>query len=317
MENFTKRQAVGFLGSAILFIGVFAPLVSIPVMGSINYLANGKGDGLIVLGLAVMALIAVFLKKYELVTISGIASFCVMAYTYINIQNGLSLASKRMEESLAGNPFAGLATTALQSIHIQWGWALLIVGSLLLILTGITNDECKISITAKPSLGWKIPSSFSWIIWPVLVGVLVFAGYFGIVSPFGETTSEKSSEIVSTLTVAESHTQLKSMSDKFTAEIVTLNKNKVESEAFRVEAPKIVEEMKAIKAKTEGLKVSPLYTQAHTELDKAMDLNIKAYEFFLTALEKSDNPDMTAGLELLKQSGEEISKFTKTMVSLQ
>jgi len=39
-------------GSILLAFGVFAPLVSIPMLGHLNYFRNGQGDGVIVLILA-------------------------------------------------------------------------------------------------------------------------------------------------------------------------------------------------------------------------------------------------------------------------
>jgi hypothetical protein len=35
------RQMLGITGSAILFVGVFAPMVSAPFVGSLNYFQNG------------------------------------------------------------------------------------------------------------------------------------------------------------------------------------------------------------------------------------------------------------------------------------
>lgn len=44
-----NRQVVGFIGAAALGLGVFMPLVSMPIVGTINYFNNGRGDGIIVL----------------------------------------------------------------------------------------------------------------------------------------------------------------------------------------------------------------------------------------------------------------------------
>ena len=41
----TNRQLLGILGSAILFIGVFMPIVKLPVVGKMNYFHNGRVDG--------------------------------------------------------------------------------------------------------------------------------------------------------------------------------------------------------------------------------------------------------------------------------
>ena len=57
-------QILGLTGTILLFVGVFLPVISVPIMGNINLLNNGRGDGIIVLALAVVALILLLARKY-------------------------------------------------------------------------------------------------------------------------------------------------------------------------------------------------------------------------------------------------------------
>lgn len=137
--NLDTGQIVGVIGSIILFIGVFAPIISIPVMGNINYFQNGKADGAIVLVLSLISLAAVFLKKQKWLIISGVISLSILLYTFSSIKTLESTVKSTLESELKGNPFASLATMAAQSIQIQWGWALLIIGTGLVIASAILN----------------------------------------------------------------------------------------------------------------------------------------------------------------------------------
>jgi len=119
-----KLQLVGTIGSAILLVGVFAPLVSAPIAGSINYIQNGKGDGTIILLLAVLSFILTLQKKYIGLWVTGIGSLAVTLFTFINLQIRMSEINHKLE----GKMFAGLA-----NVQFQWGWALLILGAVLLI----------------------------------------------------------------------------------------------------------------------------------------------------------------------------------------
>ncbi len=64
-EGMNTRQLLGLLGSALLFIGVFLPLVSIPLLGSLNYFQNGRGDGVFVLLLATGSAILTLIQRYR------------------------------------------------------------------------------------------------------------------------------------------------------------------------------------------------------------------------------------------------------------
>lgn len=136
-----SRQKLGIIGSIILFIGVFTPIMSIPIMGNINYFRNGQGDGTIILALAVISLILALKNKYKGLWVTGVGSLGVMLFTFINFQTKMSQAKANMKLELAGNPFRHLADAAMQSVQLQWGWALLIIGAVLIIASAAMKDK--------------------------------------------------------------------------------------------------------------------------------------------------------------------------------
>lgn len=139
------KQILGLIGSIVLFVGVFAPIVSVPIMGNMNYFQNGKGDGTLILILAIVSLVLVLTKKYKGLWFTGVGSLAVMAFTFINFQMKISDMKSQMETELAGNPFRGLADMAMQSVQLQWGWALLIVGAGLVIASAAMKDESNVN----------------------------------------------------------------------------------------------------------------------------------------------------------------------------
>lgn len=137
------KQMLDLIGSIVLFIGVFTPIVSVPIMGNMNYFQNGKGDGTLILILAAISLVLVLTKKYKGLWLTGVGSFAVMAFTFISFQMKMADIKSQMESELAGNPFRGLADMAMQSVQLQWGWALLVVGAGLVIASAAMKDESK------------------------------------------------------------------------------------------------------------------------------------------------------------------------------
>ena len=137
------KKLLGIIGSVVLFIGVFMPIVSLPVVGNMNYFQNGKGDGTIVLILAGISLVLVLAEKFKGLWFTGVGSLGIMLFTFINFQAKMSQIKADLEAELAGNPFRGLADIALQSVQLQWGWAVLIVGAALLIASAAMKEEAK------------------------------------------------------------------------------------------------------------------------------------------------------------------------------
>ena len=127
------KQLLGLLGSSLLFIGVFTPIISYPMIGSLNTFQHTQWEGPIILILAVISLFLSLTGRYNRLWVTGFLSLGIVALTFITVQMRLVALQEKMAMRLAGNPLRGLADKAVQSVQIRWGWALLIAGALLLI----------------------------------------------------------------------------------------------------------------------------------------------------------------------------------------
>lgn len=143
----STKRVIGLIGSILLIIGAFSPVVKIPIIGTLNYVNNGHGDGVIILALGIVSIVLVLFEKYNPLVFTGIGSFGVMTFTYFNIQNLLKDSQAQLHRDLMGNPFKGLAEGVLNAVQIEWGFALVLVGALLLTIVPIikdgTNESCK------------------------------------------------------------------------------------------------------------------------------------------------------------------------------
>jgi hypothetical protein len=136
-----RRLSLALAGAALLVVGVFLPIVSLPIVGSVNYFNNGQGNGVIVIALAAVAVGLALTGKYRPVTFVGLASLVLVTYILFRLISGLSSARAEMEKSLAGNPFRGLGDAFLSSIQVQWGWLPLVAGSFLVMAAGLVAPE--------------------------------------------------------------------------------------------------------------------------------------------------------------------------------
>ncbi len=128
------RQFLGIGAALALIIGVFAPLVSMPIVGSISFFNNGQGDGAIVLGIGVLSLIFALIRRYRLMALGGILSLLITTYAFFSVQSRVAA----MKEELAGNMFAGLI-----NVQMGWGWPLLFAGGALLMLAPLINRDAE------------------------------------------------------------------------------------------------------------------------------------------------------------------------------
>jgi hypothetical protein len=135
------KKILGLIGAILLFLGVFMPIVSIPIMGNMNYFQNGKGDGVVIIILAIASVFWILLERYNALWFTGFASLGVLAFTFVTFQSRMSQVRSQIQKELADNPFRSLAEMATQSIQLQWGWALLVVGAVLIIAAAAIKEQ--------------------------------------------------------------------------------------------------------------------------------------------------------------------------------
>jgi heme/copper-type cytochrome/quinol oxidase subunit 2 len=137
---------IASIGLIAMFIGLFLPIVYIPIMGDIsyvNYITEKRIDGLLMLLLVVSSFILIVANKYKGLLFTGMASIGVMAFTLTELLKKISNAKHNLNAdlALADNPFRGLADMVVNSVQLQWGWAILFIGAVLLIVSYTISDN--------------------------------------------------------------------------------------------------------------------------------------------------------------------------------
>lgn len=127
------KEILGLIGSSLLFLGVFAPIITYPVVGSMNTFQHSYWAGPVILILAAISIFLSLTGRTNRLWMTGFLSLSMVAGIFINIQFNLAAFREKLTMRLAGKAMSSLADKALPSIQIQWGWALLVVGALLLV----------------------------------------------------------------------------------------------------------------------------------------------------------------------------------------
>ena len=136
-----KPQIIGFAGALLLAIGCFVPIVHLPIVGSINYVFNGRGDGMIVLAMSVVSAVLAFFRIYQFLWASAGLVAVICLYTFFKLESLISDLHGKLDTDLAGNPFRGLADVLVSSVGLEWGWIVLALGIGTLIFAAIAGGK--------------------------------------------------------------------------------------------------------------------------------------------------------------------------------
>ena len=129
------RRMLALIGAVEVFVGVFTPIVSVPLFGSANFFGNGQnGSGAILLMLAVGSAILVFLEKYRALWLTGVGVLGVDVVTFLTFLTDMSRTAATLNAQTANTLFRGFGTAVAQSFQLEWGWGLLFTGGALLVV---------------------------------------------------------------------------------------------------------------------------------------------------------------------------------------
>lgn len=145
--------AMGMAGCLILAIGVFLPILRLPIVGSINYFANGRGDGIVLIALAAISAFLCFRRAFSWLLATALPAIVLLLMTFFRIRSRISEMNASLSRDLADNPFAGLGQALAGSVQLEFGWAVLLLGAGLLLaaaVKGRTDHPASVSILGFP-----------------------------------------------------------------------------------------------------------------------------------------------------------------------
>jgi hypothetical protein len=153
-----KRKMLGLSGAALLFAGVFVPIISFPIMGSLNFIQNGKPEGTVVILLAVISFVLVLINQYKALYVTGAGALGLLALTLINFEHRVSEAANGIQIDLSSdNPFKSLGNLGYRSAELQWGWVLLTIGAVLLVAAASAKPSMVVLQTIPPEPPGRTP----------------------------------------------------------------------------------------------------------------------------------------------------------------
>lgn len=154
-ENLLKLIAV--IGSLLFVVVPFAPLISAPMLGRITLFQQGRGDGIALLIVGLIALVLSILGKYWFLWFGGLFGIIEIGNLFLFFYNRFPELIEAYRRETKGNPFAGVGDFALSNIDPDWGSMILILGTLMMlgvaISAAIMNRLAERSIEVDDSPG--------------------------------------------------------------------------------------------------------------------------------------------------------------------
>lgn len=133
---------VGLLGAALLVVGQVAPLVRAPDDLVITFLNSGDTNAWIVLGFAALAAVLVLMRNTRLLWLPGLGSLVLLGASLWTLMADLRnvLRVRAPGEADVAPPLTDLLSG---DTRLDWGWLVLLVGGVLLVLASLLPADRK------------------------------------------------------------------------------------------------------------------------------------------------------------------------------
>jgi hypothetical protein len=149
IEKLTKSDIGILIAAAVMALGAFCPIVSLPIVGSMNYVKGGQGDGIFVLG-GSAAIVACVTFGYRRTTGLLAAAALLMMVTAL-VGFAAKMGEAQHEFAKDKGAFGGLGRLLVNSVGLEWGWILLIGGALaIMIFAFVSPFDSAIAAEASP-----------------------------------------------------------------------------------------------------------------------------------------------------------------------
>ena len=132
-----RNKVIVLVGAALLVVGVFLPLVRVPKLGTVSFIADGDWKGIVVLLLGLAAGVLALIERTEHALWPGLASLGVIAFTFFTLQSRMAEMRGRAAGVLGDDRLGErLADVAANAVKLEYGWAVLVIGAILAIAGG-------------------------------------------------------------------------------------------------------------------------------------------------------------------------------------
>jgi hypothetical protein len=133
-------QVMGVMGGLILAAGVAAPLLHVPIAGTVSYLRHPsympgcyKAGTVVLLGAAGLSIILTIVRQFKPLWLTGTVALAQLATTLIAFHQTAATVVARADQPDLVDPMLMWAGAALQRAQLEWGVGVIVVGALMIL----------------------------------------------------------------------------------------------------------------------------------------------------------------------------------------
>jgi len=147
------QRILAIAGSLLLVVAPFAPFLSAPILGRITLFQQGKGDGVILLVVALGALGSALLGRYGFLWVSGSIGAFEIGNLFLFFYHRLPEVIDNYRRQTKDNILGSIGEITLSNVDPDWGALVLLLGTLMSLGVAIRSGLNRKTITVATRIG--------------------------------------------------------------------------------------------------------------------------------------------------------------------
>lgn len=117
------------------------PFLGVPLFRDKTYWELSITGAIILLALTLLSLIAAGFRKFGWLYLTGLASLGLLIYSIQKVGERKATVLSEITQSLEGSPLKGLGVGFVKSVDYRYGWAVMLLGVVILILVPLLGNR--------------------------------------------------------------------------------------------------------------------------------------------------------------------------------
>jgi len=135
------RRIFTLAGSSLIIAGTFVPFLGVRLLHDRTYWQLSSTGAIILVSLAVLSLVAAGFRKFGWLYLTGLGSLGLLFYSIQKVGEQKASVLSDISQSLEGSPLKGLGVGFVNSVDYRYGWALMLLGAIILILVPLLGSR--------------------------------------------------------------------------------------------------------------------------------------------------------------------------------
>ncbi len=135
------RRLFALFGSALLTLGIFMPFLGVRYFKDQTYWQLSQSGAIILIALAVLSITIALFRKFGLLYLTGGGALGLLVYSIQQVETRKAGMLADVTQSLSGSPLKGLGTGFVKSLDYRYGWAVMLLGAVILILIPLISNR--------------------------------------------------------------------------------------------------------------------------------------------------------------------------------